>query len=193
MTFPTSLTRRSTKALSLATNSFRARTSYIVLAPGRGVSQSRRRSEPATPGRFRENGLRKMRCRRWSFALASVLSLAPAPAHAQSAEVVPPRRLDATPVPYPPEGHGDASVTLVLVVDSAGEVKDALVREGAPPFSDAAVAAVKNWRFAAATRDGSPVAARIVAAVNFRAPPPEPAVSPPPRALPGTSAPPPAA
>ncbi len=97
--------------------------------------------------------------------------LAPAPAYAFSV-VLPPRRLDTTEVPYPASGKGDASVVLVLVVERNGEVTDALVREGSPPFTDAAVAGVRTWKFAPATRDGTPVAARITATVSFHAPAP---------------------
>jgi TonB family protein len=85
--------------------------------------------------------------------------------------VVPPRRLDAEPVPYPPNGQGDASVDLVIVVDPLGAVRDVMVRQGAPFFADAAAAAVKTWQFAPATRDETPIAARIAVTVTFHAPP----------------------
>ncbi len=105
---------------------------------------------------------------------AASLALTPLRAAGAPADVVPPRRLDVAPVPYPPEGHGDASVDLAIVVDPIGVVTDVRVRQGAPPFADAAAAAVKTWRFAPATRDETPIAARIAVTVTFRAPPPEP-------------------
>ncbi len=102
-------------------------------------------------------------------------------AWAQAPSVVPPRRLDAADVPYPPHAQGDATVVLVLIVDTSGEVTQVAVREGAEPFATAAAAGVRAWRFTPATRDEAPVAARIVATVSFHAPPPP---SPPAQAAP---------
>jgi TonB family protein len=112
------------------------------------------------------------------FAVVALVALAPGSARARPSDVVPPRRLDAGDVPYPPDGHGDASVTLVVVVDATGAVTDVTVREGSRPFSDVAVANVRRWRFAPATRDDSPVPAKNVAKVTFHAP----FVTPPPAA-----------
>jgi TonB family protein len=97
-------------------------------------------------------------------------------------DIAPPRRQDGTEALYPPEGKGDATVVLALVVDAGGAVGEVTVREGQSPFVDAAVAAVKAWRFAPAVRGDTPIAARIVAVVTFHAPgqaPPAPAVEPP--------------
>lgn len=94
------------------------------------------------------------------------------------ATIVPPRRLDAAEVPYPAEGRGDASVVLVLTVDATGEVTDVVVREGSEPFASAAIAAVRRWTFAAATRNDEPIAARITANVAFHSPPPPPPEAP---------------
>jgi TonB family protein len=93
--------------------------------------------------------------------------------------VVPPQRLDSSDVPYPPDGSGDATVVLTLVVDANGEVTDATVRDGRPPFDAAAVQAVRRWRFAPATRDEVPIVARITATVAFHAPAPAPAATAP--------------
>jgi TonB family protein len=93
-----------------------------------------------------------------------------------SPTLVPPRRTDTTPVPYPVDGRGDASVALTLVIDAQGAVTDVHVTRGEPPFADAAAAAVRVWRFQPATRDDVPIAARISATVAFHTPPP-PAVS----------------
>lgn len=85
-------------------------------------------------------------------------------------DVVPPRRLDAALVPYPPNAKGDATVTVVVVVDAAGKVADVVLREGSSPFAEAAVAAVSQWRFQPATKHGVPISARISAEVTFHAP-----------------------
>jgi TonB family protein len=74
----------------------------------------------------------------------------------------------------------------VLVVDETGAVTDVTVREGVAPFAEAAVEAVRTWTFSPATRDGTPIAARLSAVVTFRAPSPTPA---PPPAAPTDAAP----
>jgi TonB family protein len=104
-----------------------------------------------------------------SSALLLVVLAAPSAA-ADPPRIVAPRRLDAAEVPYPDGASGDAKVVLVVVVDANGDVTDVSVREGAAPFAGAAMAGVRAWRFAAATKDGVPVAARIVATVTFHAP-----------------------
>ncbi|MCI4354596.1 MAG: energy transducer TonB [Thermoplasmata archaeon] len=67
---------------------------------------------------------------------------------------------------------------LVVVVDANGEVTDVAVREGGTPFSEAAMAGVRTWRFAPATRDDTAVPSRIVARVKFLAPDAPPRVPP---------------
>ncbi len=86
--------------------------------------------------------------------------------------LVPPRRTDSAPVPYPAGGNGDASVVLTLVVDAQGAVTDVHVTRGNPPFAAAAAAAVRAWRFEPAMRDDVPTAARITATVDFHGPAP---------------------
>jgi TonB family protein len=109
----------------------------------------------------------------WARGAAAVLALAgllcPAQALAEHT-IVPPRRLDTVEVPYPEGAQGDATVTLVVLVDATGTVQEVTVRDGAPPFAAAAAAGVKGWRFAPATRDDDPVPSRIVAKVTFHAP-----------------------
>jgi TonB family protein len=82
----------------------------------------------------------------------------------------PPRRLDTAQVPYPADGHGNASVELTLVVDADGRVRDVQVVRGEPPFAPAAELGVKSFRFVPATRDGLPLAARITAVIEFHEP-----------------------
>ncbi len=121
-------------------------------------------------------GCTLLRCH---LAVLTVISTAIAPprALAAPADVLPPRRLDAAPVPYPTDGTGDAAVDLVIVVDAVGVVTDVRVRQGSPPFAEAAAQAAKTWRFAPATRDEAPTSARIAVTVNFHAPP-APAAAP---------------
>jgi hypothetical protein len=92
--------------------------------------------------------------------------------------IEPPRRLDTMNVPYPADGHGDASVELTLVVAADGHVRDVHVVRGEPPFAAAAELGVQDFRFAPATRDGLPLAARITAVIEFHEPAPEPSAPP---------------
>jgi hypothetical protein len=103
-------------------------------------------------------------------------------AAATPAVIVPPHRIDAGDVPYPPGAHGDASVTLVVVVDPSGRVSDVAVHEGASPFADAAASRVRTWRFAAATKDDEPIAAKITVVLSFHEPRAMPPLLPPPSA-----------
>ncbi|HVJ22254.1 MAG TPA: TonB family protein [Polyangiaceae bacterium] len=117
----------------------------------------------------------------WSVVVALGLVLPAVPASAQQgqtapAAVVPPRAITTPPALYPEQGHGDASVALVLEIAEDGTVTRAEVREGAPPFAEAARVAVESWRFEPATRDGIPVRVRVLVRVDFK----EPAAPPPP-------------
>src|ERR1700743_3804486 len=61
--------------------------------------------------------------------------------------IVPPHRVDTGDVPYPAGAHGDAAVTLVVVVDPNGHVTDVTIRDGQAPFAEVAAAGVKAWHF----------------------------------------------
>jgi TonB family protein len=102
-------------------------------------------------------------------AVAAALIVWSTPALA-SPKLVPPRRTDGAPVPYPPDGHGDASVVLTLVIDARGSVADVRVTQGESPFAEMAASAVRSWHFEPATKDDVPIAARITAAVDFHMP-----------------------
>ncbi|WP_437774965.1 TonB-dependent receptor domain-containing protein [Sorangium sp. So ce1097] len=102
--------------------------------------------------------------------------------------LVPPAPLTPLAAGYPDGAHGDATVRLVLTVNADGTVRSAVAEEGPEPFASAAVAAT-SFRFAPATRDGAPVAARIRVEVRFtEAPPPAPPA--PPSATPPSATPP---
>ncbi len=113
-------------------------------------------------------------------ALLLGLSVRPAAAQAEAPTaqtVVPPRALETPPAPYPDGARGDAAVTLELEIAEDGTVTRAELREGAPPFAEAARAAVAGWRFEPATRGGIPVRVRVLVRVTFKEPPPpEPVV-----------------
>ncbi|WP_433927307.1 TonB-dependent receptor plug domain-containing protein [Sorangium cellulosum] len=106
------------------------------------------------------------------------------PGDAPSAgKLVPPTPLTPLTAGYPDGAHGDATVRLVLTVNADGTVRSAVPEDGPEPFASAAVAAATAFRFAPASRDGAPVAARIRVEVRFTEAPP-PAQPTPPSATP---------
>ena len=114
-------------------------------------------------------------------ATAQLRAQTPALAHEQNGtdaaqKVAPPEPL-ATPLAYPDDASGDATVVVELTVDTEGSVVEARALSGEAPFRDAALAAVRGWRFAPARREGRPVSARIRYSVQFTPPATEPATS----------------
>ncbi|WP_437969981.1 TonB-dependent receptor [Sorangium sp. So ce260] len=99
-------------------------------------------------------------------ASPDVLPVAPS-RDAPPAVLVPPAPLTALGADYPDGAHGDATVRLVLTVNADGTVRSAVAEEGPEPFASAAVAAATSFRFAPATRNGAPVAAKIRVEVRF--------------------------
>jgi TonB family protein len=73
----------------------------------------------------------------------------------------------STPLEYPAEGKGEASVALELTLTAAGDVTKAVALEGDEPFAARAVEAAQGWKFQPATRDGKPIAAKIRFLVRF--------------------------
>ena len=84
-------------------------------------------------------------------------------------EIVPPKPL-ATPLAYPDDATGQATVVLELSLDAQGVVTNARALSGEAPFRAAALSAVPSWRFTPTLRDGRPVAARIRYSVQFTPP-----------------------
>ncbi|MEZ4309125.1 MAG: TonB family protein [Polyangiaceae bacterium] len=112
-----------------------------------------------------------------------------APAQAQPPPPAPPSPSAASPPPAPPspvvempqpltpltatypEGAtGDAEVILKLVVNADGTVGSAEVARGKEPFTSAALAAARTYRFIPAKRDAVPIRAAIRVLVKFTAP-----------------------
>jgi TonB family protein len=97
----------------------------------------------------------------------------------------------STPLEYPADGKGEASVALELTLTATGDVTKAVAIEGDEPFASRAVEAAKAWKFQPATRDGKPIAAKIRYLVRFVPPRDEPEPEPEPEtpatpATPGT-------
>ena len=122
-----------------------------------------------------------------SVALAAVFALtvgawprvagaepAPAPARPAKAVIVPPQLANEPVVPYPEGAQGDVVVVLTLTVGVDGDVRSVEATETHEPFSSAAVAAAKVFRFSPATRGGKPVAVVIHFEIKFTEPLPTP-------------------
>ena len=114
--------------------------------------------------------------------LASSL-FASAPARADGA-ITPPHPISSVQAAYPERASGESDVLLELLVVADGSVQEARVVEGQTPFTDAALAAAKGFRFTPARQGDRPVRARIRALVHFT-PPPKPAAEPAPKPAPG--------
>jgi TonB family protein len=80
----------------------------------------------------------------------------------------------------------EGRVILMLLVDENGSVVEAEVVKAEPPgiFDDAALMAIRNWRFEPAMKDGKPIKVRMEQPMEFALqkpppPPPPPVVEPP--------------
>jgi TonB family protein len=87
--------------------------------------------------------------------------------------MTPPRLIHQVYPAYNPGSRGVrivGKVVIRLIVTSKGFPKDPSIVQGlADEVDQSALAAVKEWRFDPAQRDGMPVAVRIVVEINFRA------------------------
>jgi iron complex outermembrane receptor protein len=88
--------------------------------------------------------------------------------------LVPPRVLESRPPEYPSAhlGHGEhPTVVLKVTILADASIADISVEHTAgPDFDEAAVNALKQWRFEAARRGNEPIASRIGIAVHFELP-----------------------
>jgi TonB family protein len=85
------------------------------------------------------------------------------------------KRTRAAPPDYPPNAlaqHLTGSVTLQFTVDTHGETRDIHVVEASSPglFDQAAINAIKHWRYAPMLVDGVPVAVPVTTRVRFELP-----------------------
>jgi hypothetical protein len=64
-------------------------------------------------------------------------------------------------VPYPEGATGEGIVVVEVVVGADGGVRQMKLMEGTEPFASAAIAAAAAFKYAPATRDGQPIAARF--------------------------------
>jgi iron complex outermembrane receptor protein len=108
--------------------------------------------------------------------LATVALLAVRPASAEpttppTPPVTPPQVLEHVDASYPRSRLGESMETAVVVfvtVEKDGKVGEATIAEsGGADFDEAALAAVKRWRFSPALKAGNPVRARIRIPFHF--------------------------
>jgi len=75
---------------------------------------------------------------------------------------------------YPPDAMAAGiagTVGAELVIDPSGHVTDARIVRSIPLLDEAALAAVREWRFEPTMVNGEPVPVRMTVTVNFTLPP----------------------
>lgn len=77
---------------------------------------------------------------------------------------------DIEVAPYPPTATGSAMLLVEVEVDAQGRVAGSRSTGEGSPFADAAVAAVKKWRFRPGRRNGRAVPGNVYVAFTFPAP-----------------------
>lgn len=107
--------------------------------------------------------------------IARMIAVLPCLSLALSAAVTPPRPISTVAPKHPPEllAKGvDGSATVKFKVNADGTVSDATVTKATDPaFGEAAIAAVNQWQFEPATRDGEAISIKVAQKFDFQAPP----------------------
>lgn len=83
-----------------------------------------------------------------------------------------PQATSRSAAPYPARARAkgiEGYVTVSMLVDATGAVKDMQVLEAVPPgvFEDSALAALRTWRFDPAMYEGRPVSVRVRQTLRF--------------------------
>jgi TonB family protein len=87
-------------------------------------------------------------------------------------DFVPATILAAAYPDYPVNSVAWGSAVIQVSVDAAGSMRGAEVLRAMPSFTQFALAALKKWRFQAATLAGQPVASNVIIALVFQTPSP---------------------
>jgi TonB family protein len=115
-------------------------------------------------------------------SLVCALALWGAPVAAQEApkvagsDVPAPRRTKTVLPEYPPDAQAQGIrgiVILDIVIDTEGRVASADVLRSIPALDDAALTAVRQWRYEVTKVDGKPVSVRLTVPITFTIRPPE--------------------
>jgi periplasmic protein TonB len=82
--------------------------------------------------------------------------------------VTPPRRFGNTAYPADALAAGiDGAVVAEILVNESGVVADARVLKSIPPLDEAALKAVREWRYDPTIVDGKAVPVKMTVTVNF--------------------------
>jgi TonB family protein len=128
---------------------------------------------PTSTERWIARKPRPLAWRALSALLALTLSASAAPSRAADS-ITPPHPISTLHADYPDHASGEHDVLLELLIAADGTVEQARIVEGQTPFTDAALAAAKSFRFTPARQGDRPVRARIRASIHFTPPPPPP-------------------
>ncbi len=89
----------------------------------------------------------------------------------------PPQQFMCPPPIYPAAALGSnaaGSATIVFEISATGAVTDPVLKQASQPeFGEAALAAVREWRFLPRVKNGRPVATRVELPLSFKPPPPD--------------------
>jgi TonB family protein len=102
----------------------------------------------------------------------SLLIAGSAPAQPREPGVDPPRALHTVQPVYPSQADGEGRATVTVTVERDGSVSAAEIAEsaGEDALDEAALAAVRRWRFSPARRGGEPIRSRIRLSVEVTPP-----------------------
>lgn len=92
------------------------------------------------------------------------------PKNMASASVAVPFPSSTTEPPYPVQARSGGVVLIEVLVDSTGQVADAIVIGSAPPFDSAALEAARKWRFRPAREGGKTIASYVYLLFGFPEP-----------------------
>lgn len=94
------------------------------------------------------------------------------PVYKCACDITAPRLIHRKDPKYPKEARRNGvsgTVTLSAIVDTKGSVREVTVARSLEPSLDkAAVAALNEWKFQPATKDGKPVGVQVQIEVSFR-------------------------
>jgi len=85
-------------------------------------------------------------------------------------QLEPVKVLAAAEAVYPANTVSPGTVVLEVAVGTDGRIEDVRVVRAMPPFTEEALKAIRQWKFAPATIDGEPVRAVIPVAFSFSRP-----------------------
>src|SRR5579859_7888242 len=85
-------------------------------------------------------------------------------------DVPAPQRVKVVMPKYPPQAlsRGERALVIIeIIIDETGKVAEAKVLHGTPEFSEAALEAIRQWRYEATKVAGHPVRVRMTVPLSF--------------------------